>query len=377
MALLNYIAILGRQPEFGLVELESLVGTDGVEEFGRHGAILDQELEIDRLGGILKIGKILYRGPETTLRDLPIELADLPMRETKTPFAISTYGFRETPKMLMAAGLELKKRLRERGSVRLVTAARGLAATAAELRHNRVLEDGFELLVVSSGNEMVVARTSGVQNIDWYSRRDYDRPARSAKIGMLPPKLAQILVNTTKAGIVIDPFCGTGVILQEARLLGRASYGSDLAPEMVAATRLNMPWLDQEVAKQLPDWDVQAGDAREIVLPEGCAVVTEGYLGPNMQHSPTRDQLNPVRGDLLVMYKDSLRNWAGQLPAGAEVSMCVPVWRIGREWHYLGLIDELADLGYTPKSFRAVRTPLLYARADQVVGRQLLLLRKN
>ncbi len=266
--------------------------------------------------------------------------------------------------------------MRQRGSVRLVLPAKGLALSAAELRHNRVVEDGFELLVVAAAGEMVVARTIGVQNIDWYSRRDYGRPARSAKVGMLPPKLAQMLVNTTTAGMVADPFCGTGVVLQEARLLGRETMGSDLSPEMVEAAKLNMPWLDHEVGRELPAWRVELADAREVVLPKECAVVSEGYLGPNLTHSPTPAALAAIQRDLLKLYRESLKQWGLQLPSGAEVSLCVPAWRMGRAWHYLGLVDELARLGYTPKSFRAASTPLLYAREDQVVGRQLLLLRK-
>ncbi len=372
----SYIAILGRQPELGLVELESVVGPDDLEPFGRQAAMLAVPVEIDRVGGVLKLGEVLYRGAVTSLRNLPLDLETLPVQGSKTSFGLSVYGTRDTPKMLLAAGLDLKKRLRERGSVRLVVPAKGVALTAAELRHNRIVEDGFELLVIVSGREMVIARTIGVQDIDWYSKRDYDRPARSARVGMLPPKLAQLLVNTTSAPVVMDPFCGTGVVLQEARLLGRAAVGSDVAAEMVAATEQNMAWLDGAVERTLPEWEATQADAREVVLPAGCAVVSEGYLGPNLVHSPTLSELGSMRHELLALYSDSLKNWAKQLAPGAQVSLCVPAWRIGHTWHYLGLVDELPHLGYTRKSFRAAGTPLLYAREDQVVGRQLLLLRK-
>ena len=373
----NYLMILGRQPELGFVELESLVGAAGLEVFGSQSALVGQPLEIDRLGSVVKIGEVLYRGPVTDLKNLPIDATDLPLGPSKTPFALSAYGFSVPSHEVMAAGLDLKKRLRPRGSVRFVRGARGLAASAAELRHNRVIEDGFELLAVRSGKEMIVARTTQVQNIDWYSKRDYERPMRSAKVGMLPPKLAQILVNSTSAPVVVDPFCGTGVILQEARLLGRDARGSDSAIDMVEATRANMEWLAAAAERQLPEWEAEVCDARDIVLPPDCAVATEGYLGPNMSQSPTPQALGAIRDDLLALYRASLRNWAKHLSSGAEVSLCVPAWRIGKHWHYLGLIDELADLGYTPKSFRAAPNPLLYARDDQIVGRQLLLLRKS
>lgn len=377
MSSFNYIAILGRQPELGLVELESLVGADGVQPFGRQTALISRMLDMNQLGGTVKLAEVLYRGPATSLRELPVVAAELPLGASKTPFALSAYGLRVTPRELMAAGLELKKQLRARGSVRLVTPGRGLEVSAAELRHNRVLEDGFELIVAAAEGEMVVARTTGVQDIDWYSKRDYERPARSARVGMLPPKLAQVLVNTTRAEVVVDPFCGTGVVLQEALLLGRAAVGSDLAPEMVAASKQNLEWLAGVAPAPLPDWVTAEADARTVRLPRDCAVVSEGYLGPNLSKPLSPAQLSSIKPELLALYQDALRNFARQLPAGGEVSLCVPAWRVGKHWDYLALVDELPDLGYTLKGFRHVRAPLLYAREDQVVGRQLLLLRKS
>ena len=48
---------------------------------------------------------------------------------------------------------------------------------------------------------------------------------------MLPPKLAQIIVSlsgTQPGQTVLDPFCGTGVVLQEALIMGAIVYGFDL-----------------------------------------------------------------------------------------------------------------------------------------------------
>jgi hypothetical protein len=379
----EFMAILGRQPELGLVELESLLGREAVRPLGSVAAVFHGELEIRRLGGVVKLGRILYEGPVTDLQSLPIDAASLPIGESKTPFAMSLYGTEVSRKQAEAAGLALKKVLRARGSVRLVMPTAGPAVTAAGLHHNRVLEDGFELLIVVAADRMVVAQTLGVQDVDWYSRRDYGRPARDAKVGMLPPKLAQVLVNTTRAPVVADPFCGTGVVLAEALLVGRVAHGSDLAPEMVAAARANLAWLAAEVQRRapelptLPRWEVAEADALSVRLPEGAAVVSEGYLGAPQVHSPAPAELERLRRELLGLYTVALANWAQQLPTGAEVSLCAPAWRVGRQWEQLGLVDELARLGYTQKVFRHVPTPLLYARDDQVVGRQLLFLCKG
>lgn len=381
MAVMNasHIAILGRQPELGLVELESVLGSDHLEPFGRGAALLDQTMAIDLLGGTVKLGRIIYNGPAAQIHPLPIAMDALPVSEGKTTFAISAYGLGASSRLVIAAGLELKKQLRAHGSVRFVAPTKGSEVTAAQLKFNHVLSDGFELVVVVHKQRMVIALTEGVQDIDWYSKRDYDRPARSAKVGMLPPKLAQIMVNTTHAGVVVDPFCGTGVVLQEALLLGRDVTGSDMAPEMVAASRENLQWLGGVAPSPLGSWTVQEpADARTVHLPDlDCAVVSEGYLGPNLTMSPGLERLNEIRPELGKLYRDTLKNWAGQLESGAELALCVPAWRVNNAWHYLGLVDDLGRLGYTVKVFKHVHGPLLYSRSDQTVGRQLLLLTRS
>jgi hypothetical protein len=375
MTALRYIAILGRQPELGLVELECQLGAADLAPFGSQAARLAQRIDVTRFGGVVRLGEILAECSATELMNWPLSLETLPLASSKTPFAVSVFGVEHRPGLARALGLELKKRLRARGSVRLVEPRTGLVVSAAGLKHNQILEKGFELCFVVTGQTLIIARTLAVQDVDGYAERDYGRPARSAQVGMLPPKLAQILVNTTTAPVVVDPFCGTGVVLQEARLLGRAAVGSDLAAEMVAATNTNMVWLDS-YHPNLPHWRVELSDARRVTLPLEAAVVSEGYLGPHLVAAPHSAELAQIQAELLDLYLGVLNNWSSQLAPGAQVSMCAPAWRIGGRWSYLPLVDELPRLGYTLRSFAHATSPLLYARHDQLVGRQLLLLRK-
>jgi tRNA G10 N-methylase Trm11 len=374
-----YLAILGRQAELGLLELESRLGADRVQPYGRQAVLVDSVVDVAEYGGLIKAGRVLYDGPAHDLQTPQIDLAALPMSESKTPFAFSLYGLKVSRRYVEVIGISLKKQIRARGSVRFIVPGEGTTVSAAQLKHNQVLERGFELLVVVVGQRMVIAQTTSIQDIDWYSKRDYDRPARSAKVGMLPPKLAKVLVNTTTAPLVVDPFCGTGVTLQEALLLGRDAVGSDLAPEMVDASRQNLNWLEGVAPTPLGHWSMQdATDAREVRLPQlDCAIVSEGYLGPNLMSYPSTANLAKIRTELRELYRVALRNWGEQLDPGAEIALCVPAWRTAKGWEYLGTVDDAPRLGYTIKVFKHVSKTVLYARPDQMVGRQLLLLRKN
>jgi tRNA G10 N-methylase Trm11 len=377
---MEYVVILGRQPEFGLAELESVVGAKAIAPFGNQAALLRKSLDLNHLGGAQKLGRILYRGPAHDLNEAPLNLNELPLREGKTNFGLSYYGVRATTKFVTAAGLTLKKRLRERGSLRLVTPQEGTTLSAAQVKFNGLIGKGFELLIVVADQEMVITITTQVQDIDSYAARDYQRPARSAKVGMLPPKLAQLMVNTTSAGLIYDPFCGTGVVLQEALLLGREASGSDLNPEMVEASRENLEWLSKQISlPKLAASTAELADAREVRLPPGpVGIVSEGYLGPNLSRKPTKPEVAELQQELLELYSASLRSWREQLPKGAEVTITIPAWQTQDGIIPLGLLDRLSDLGYTLKSFAHTDTRnLIYRRPGQAVGRQLLIMRTH
>ena len=55
-----YIAILGRQPNLSLAELERLYGSEAIQPFGNHAArITTDQLNIQALGGTVKAGHIV------------------------------------------------------------------------------------------------------------------------------------------------------------------------------------------------------------------------------------------------------------------------------------------------------------------------------
>ena len=372
------IVILGRQPELGLVELESKFGAEAVMPWGKSAALLQESPDISSLGGTIKSGRIIYRGPEHDINEAPLSLDDLPRRDGKTTFGMSFYGLNASTKYVMSAGLTLKKRLKQRGSVRFVSPQTGTSLGAAQVKFNGLVRDGFELLVASHNGEMVVALTEAVQDIDWYAARDYGRPTRSAKVGMLPPKLAQIMINTSGDAPVYDPFCGTRVVLQEAVLMGRPAGGSDISPDMVRATTENMQWL-QKLQPDIPPWYAIEHDAATVTLPrQPIAIVTEGYLGPNQTKRPDAQATRQLKAELLPIFTESLKNWSSQLDTGSCVTITTPLWQTRTGWEGLEIIDQLPDLGYTLKRFQHVRSNnLAYRRPNQYVGRQLLILRKQ
>ena len=390
------ILVLGRQPELGLAELESLYGVDTISLVNPHVALLDQPIEsisFSRLGGSTRLGRVLAEVPGKMWKDVEKELVRLlpglatALPEGKIRLGLSAIGIPVTPQKLMASGLTLKKVLRNKTgrSIRLVPNTEP-ELNAAQILHNQLTgQTGIEVLVIatSAGNTLL-AQTTAIQDIDAYAERDRGRPKRDARVGMLPPKLAQVIINLanpTPGGVVLDPFCGTGVILQEALLAGYEVYGTDLEPRMAEYTTANMEWL---TGKNYPgvtgNYRVEQGDATDFQWTQPIdAVAGETYLGRPFTDKPAPEILAQTVSEVNLILKKFMKNIYGQLAPGTPLCLAVPAWHITPgTFKHLPLIDQLEELGYNRTRFEHVRDEqLLYYREDQTVARELLVLTRK
>jgi tRNA G10 N-methylase Trm11 len=389
------LLILGRQPALGLAELESLYGAAVLQSVGTTAAILDvdpADVDFARLGGSIKLAKVLatidtidWSKIEKYLVKVSPEHAAL-LPEGKLTIGVSAYGLQVSPAAINATGLTLKKVIRKSGrSVRLVP-NKELELNTAQVLHNHLTgENGWELLLVRDDRRTILAQTIQVQDIDSYTIRDRERPKRDARVGMLPPKLAQIIINLsvssqdTERAAVLDPFCGTGVILQEAGLMGMSTYGTDIDERMVRYTRDNINWVHDNLRVHF-QWKVDTGDATTYQWdPIFSAVACETYLGRPFTALPAPELLNRTISECNVIIKKFLKNIGSQVKPGTRICLAVPAWQVRRDnFKHLPLIDSLEEMGYNRISFEHVRSEdLLYYRSDQVVARELLVLVKN
>ena len=201
---------------------------------------------------------------------------------------------------------------------------------------------------------------------------------------MLPPKLARMMINLsgeTKPGRLWDPFCGTGTVLQEARLKGIDVYGSDLSQKMVDYATENMQWLDNKYQIN-PQWQIFQTDATAVKLnaaqkSEITRIVCEAYLGQPFSAPPKPAKLTAVRGNCNHIISQFLANIRPQINPSTTLVVAVPAWRDhSGKFTHLPLIDQLADLGYRRLHLNLVSNEqLLYYRENQVVAREILLLK--
>jgi tRNA G10 N-methylase Trm11 len=387
-----YIALLGRQPELSIAELERVF--QNVSWVSPQTALIDTEATIDiqKFGGSQKIGRVAFTIESTDWR----RVSDGIVKHYSTHWAaatgkitvgISAYDMPVSPRDVQKVGLILKSKLKNSGvSLRLIPNQEA-ALSSATAHHNKLgLSDNkVELLIIKGDRQTVIAESIGAQNITALAARDQGRPRRDAFVGMLPPKLAQIMINlavgpeTGTKQRILDPFCGTGVLLQEAALMGNAVYGTDLAEKMIRYSRDNLNWL-QDTYRLTVDWYLHEGDAMDTQWQQPVtAVAAEAYLGQPFSAPPSAAKLTEVRGNCNHIIGAFLKNLSSQLKPGTPVVLAVPAWRDkeGGLTH-LPLTTKVEEYGFDRMRLETVDSSrLLYSRPDQVVGRELLLLVKK
>ena len=387
-----YIALLGRQPELSIAELERVY--KDVTWFSAESALVKtDEFAINRLGGTQKAGRVITNLPTTNWQVLSQEIvqhysAKLADSNSKITLGVSVYGGNVSSREVQKVGLLLKGKLRSKNvSLRLIPNQEP-ALSSATSHHNKLglSNNKIEIIVVLSDKKAVIAESTGAQNISALAARDQGRPRRDAFVGMLPPKLALLLVNLATAGQanahLLDPFCGTGVILQEAALLGHPVHGSDISEKMIDYSQQNLDWLQGRLKHQTLNWQLQIGDATKTNWPlEINAVATEAYLGQPFSAPPSAAKLAEVRKNCQCIISSFLKNLSKQIKPGTPVVVAVPAWRIRsgeNEFSHLAVSEMLENAGFSRINLKNAESHrLMYSRPDQVVGREILLIIKN
>jgi len=388
--------ILGRQPELGAAELESLFGPDKLEVISGGIGLLDiehSEINFERIGGSLKMCEVLTTLPFTDWRQITDYLVENVPRHTdgyesgKLTFGISTYGLKASPKHINATALSVKKAIRQSGRPVRVVPNKTNELNSAQVLHNKLtdLPLGMELILANRGDSVILAQTVVVQDIEAYAARDQQRPKRDARVGMLPPKLAQILINLATPDLkpaakntILDPFCGSGVVLQESLLMGFSAYGTDLDERMVEYANFNINWLKSSIRNFRGDYEINIGDATNFQWTQEIqAVATETYLGRPFSSPPSNEVLSKVMSDVDLIHKKFLSNLANQTKPGLKICLAVPAWNIKNRFKHLKILDSLEKLGYTRLKFdHASREKMIYHRPGQIVGRELVVLKR-
>ena len=392
---MKYLAVLGRLSDISLAELSAFFG-DSVKKIAPNLAVFesDKNVGINRFGGTLKFGWLISEKPVDYLLAL-----NGPDGKFSGKFTIGISDYSKGARKFKAQGeaLKIKRLLAKNGrSCRVLQNTEATLSTATS-HHNQMGEKAGHVEFLINGKEWYML--TGVQNITAYKNRDQARPARDAKVGMLPPKLAQILINLCgplpEGARVLDPFCGTGVVLQEASLMGYEPYGTDLSERMIEYSEKNLEWLDGQqkalsagplrgacpsLKPRTKTFCLSVGDAQTFIWEKPIdAVACETYLGAPMSQPPAEIKLREQKQECKTIILGFLKNLSEQIKSGTPVVIAVPAWlRPNGHYERLGIIDFIEELGYNVVKLNHLsQEDMLYFRDGQIVAREIIVLRKK
>lgn len=404
-----YLFVLGREALLSASELITVLEARSFEP--RIIEVADEFMAVETgkeleasflkvLGGTDRVARVL--GTQRALPSASELVAALPQSTTgKMRLGLSVLG--TLPSLnIRALAHDIKKLLQEQDKkVRFIlpTSRRGRLNAAQVLFNKLLVVPHSELIVARGKTDFYIARTEQIQDIVAYEKRDTARPSRDMKTGMLPPKVAQVMINLAAPALrqtILDPFCGLGTVLQEGWLLGHTMIGHDQNQAMVTASEANLTHVQQLAT--LPPASrprIFVHDVNEPYLSDFVnivdAIVTEPYLGRALSAPLPQREIEAAIGHLARLYLTFFKNAYSVLKPGGTILFLLPAWRMRREGNFLlfppAFLDEVKALGYRAKqlvpqelksSFPSVdRGELVYARPDALVGREFTLWEKT
>jgi len=390
--------ILGRIPSISFTELwqRYSVSSAAVQGISAQCAIIETSAQdaANVLGGVPKAGSVVDVSETLSAEHLAAIIGEHATKTGKLHFGLSMYVMgKKVPNAQeqMRLGLSVKKVLKDAGrSVRYVE-SRQEALSSVDVVKNKLLGPGIELCVFVLEHGFVIGKTTSVQPFEQYSKRDYGRPGRDPKRGMLPPKLARSMVHFARAsegGLIADPFCGIGTVLQEAMLLGYKTIGTDIDEEAVRAAVENAAWLSEQEGVAAEE-NVEVLDARNLTkrfAPDSFdAVVSELDLGPPLGGRESSQEVRQTESRLSGLYTESLSMIHTALKPQARAVIAWPYFA-GHDI-YVSAFNDLSGIGFKliepyPEAYQQIlplsdRGTLIYGRAGQQVFREILILEKE
>ncbi len=390
---MKYFFVLGTNTTLSVAELNSVLDLKTAQLLAPDFLILETNEEINPerlikyLGGIIKIGIIKSETAEKDLLSKITELASNKKAESpegKFNFGISSYGQKEFNKKDL--GLKLKKHFKEQNISSRFVVSREKTLSSVVVTQNKLLRRGIEIILIKTDDKVLIGETVTVQPFKDLSKRDYGRPARDDLSGMLPPKLAQVMINLAQIkedDLIVDPFCGSGTVLSEAML---GSYknlvGSDSSLKAIENTRENIEWIRdsyQLESNKIKLLVKNVLDLSKFIKNDSVdAIITEPYLGPQRG----RIDFKEVIDNLEQLYSQAFQEFSKVLKPKGRVVMIWPVFYgsklINPDHNGFKIINPLPEHLVDNEFIKITkRNTFIYGRPKQKVYREIVVLERE
>lgn len=387
--------ILGHSPEISFAEIKSLLNLLSIKfsilEFNKHFLIIETDSEIDassimeQLGGVIKIGKIENEFLINEIEKAQNFLFDYLVKNKPDKKLKIGFSFYNTTSSFMSSfersSFALKKKLKQQNiPVRIITSKKQ-DLSAVIVQKEKLIDEGFDFQILFFTDKFFIAKTLAIQDYERFGSIDYDRPKIDATSGMMPPKLAQIMLNlSANRELIYDPFCGSGTMLLMAGELNyKKIIGSDILARAVSDSIEDIKWYEDKFNKKL-NYKVFEADVlnlpQEIMTEKINCIVTEGYLGKPLRGNESLDFIKKQIKELEELYLKSFEVFS-KISSLNCIVISMPVFVRDRELFYLEILEKIEKLGFKQENllddeYLNERKTLIYKREDQKVYREII-----
>lgn len=395
---MKYFFNLGNNPTLSIAEITakfpnnhySLISDDILLLTSK--SKINTKKTINELGGTIKIGKIIdFNSPINNFeKEIPTIINNTIsnyIKDQKYRFGFSNHTNKKLNTKRLA--MEIKRFLKEKNiNSRWVTSKEKILSSVV-VEQNKLITRGTEIILMEKSNKLIIGQTLAIQPFKSLSFRDFGRPARDDKSGMLPPKLAQILINlsnSNKDKVLLDPFCGSGTIITEGLLMGfKNLIGSDISKKAISDSEQNIKWTTNKYdASNINHKLINCSSLNllNIIKPNSIdSIATEPYLGPQRGNI----NLNKTTKEIEELYTKSLAVFHKILKTDGTISIIFPVFNIKNKQYFVNpklsgfTISNPIPANLTNnKSIKLTnRNTIIYSRPGQRVEREIVQLKKT
>ncbi|NCD00632.1 methyltransferase domain-containing protein [bacterium] len=391
----KYVFVLGKNKGLSLAEIFTVFNKDKCDLLDQV-AILDLEKNLEEvkekinvLGGTIKIGRVIKILKKTELeKDLPdLIYENFKNRKITGKCIFGISSFSDLKINYKNLGIKIKQYLKDKGmSSRWVNLAGKITDSAVSYHNKLDKSKGLEIFLIKNSNgDYLVSEVFAIQPFISFSDRDYGRPSRDSLSGMLPPKLAKIMLNLAKSNknsVVLDPFCGSGTVINEALFMGvKKVFGSDISEKAVFDTKNNLKWFADKYNKDVFNVEIKRLDAsilsKNNFLDKIDVIVTEPYLGPQRG----RVDISQTKKELEKLYSNFLQSALKILEKNSRIVMVWPIFKpekksVFLEPNFKGY--KIIKYSFLNKNrLASFRGTQIYGRSGQKIWREIVVLEKE
>jgi len=320
-----------------------------------------QEVSIvEKLGGTISIGEVLAEGK---LEKLFKEIDSKELYQgssNKLNYVVFNFRGKDFVDVL----LYLKTRFRNEK----------LKATEKKLTGNIKLQSGE--VVNSLASHLVqekyfvfenmfgrIIETCDYQKIE---KRDMEKPVRRESLS-ISPRLAKILINLSgvrENETLLDPFCGIGVVLQEALLQNINVIGIDKDKLAIENAETNLKWFNFNKS----DYTLINSDSSKVKIREVKGIATEPDLGELQKRNPSEQKAKEILAGFELLMIKVLNNLKKNVHG--KIAFTSPLIQTDKK----KIVCDFENIAKKTGLKIAKGFPINEFREDSIVGRSILVM---